>query len=170
MSDQLCLYSPSFQGIWSYWKSRDGWQLGDVCVMPIRHAAATPPSACAPRRRRAPAPRSQIHDLLVANHFCSHMTSLLDWFHSAVEGGKIKQMLFEIAAAVQGGGERGGGGVRGGRLLERWSEGWKWRERESVIQSARCHVVTRYIAGKCYSMNQHFFSQCGAFFPRAEVF
>lgn len=109
MSDRLCLYSPSFQGIWSYWKSGDGWQLWDVCVMPIRHAPATPcvrlhPCVTQPVRKRARGPCSPIHGILVANHFCSHMTSLPDWFRSTVEGGKIKQMLFEIAATVPWGG------------------------------------------------------------------
>lgn len=103
-----------------------------VCMCPASQAV----------RQRAQAPCSQICVILVANHFCSHMTSLPDWFHSAVEGGKIKQMLSEIAAAVQGGGGRGSG--VGGCLLERWSEGWKWRETESVMQSALCHVVTWY--------------------------
>lgn len=53
---------------------------------------------------------------------------------------------------------RGGSGV-GGCLLERWSEGWKRRERESVMQSALCHVVTWYSGGRCYSINQQSFQQ-----------
>ena len=114
---------------------------------------ARPPCVSRRRDRGHGAPCSQIHVILAANHFCSHMTSLPDWFHSAVEGGKIKQMLSGIAAAVRrggrGGGGRGGGSGVGGCLLERWSEGWRWRERESVIQSAApCHVVTRYSGGK----------------------
>lgn len=56
----------------------------------------------------------------------------------------------------------------GQRLQERWSEEWKRREKESVIQPALCHVVTRHIAGKCYSIKQHFCSQRGGFF--VEVF
>lgn len=46
MSDRLCLYSPGFRGIWSYWKTGDGWQLGDVCVMPIRRTPAVPLCVC----------------------------------------------------------------------------------------------------------------------------
>lgn len=142
MSDRLCLYSPSFQGIWSYWKSGDGWQLRDVYVMSGSRVLAVAAvclrmHACmhASTTRRAEVLCSQIHVISVANHFCSHMTSLPDWFHSAVEGGKIKQMS-EIASRKRGGWKRtggeGGSGV-GGCVLERWSEGLKWRERESVI-------------------------------------
>lgn len=169
MSDRLCLYSPSFQGIWSYWKSGDGWQLWDVCVMPIRHAPATPcvrlhPCVTQPVRKRARGPCSPIHGILVAYHFCSHMTSLPDWFHSTVEGGKIKQMLFEIAATVPWGGCVGS--EVGGCLLERWSEGWKWRERESVTQSAPCHVVMWSSRRRCYSINQQSFHKLLLFTAR----
>ncbi len=133
------------------------------CVFACAHLQACMCPASQAVRQRAQAPCSQIHVILVANHFCSHMTSLPDWFHSAVEGGKIKQMLSEIAA-VQGGG-RGGSRV-GGCLLERWSEGWKWRERESVMQSALCHVVTWYSGGRCYSINQQSFQQLFLFTAR----
>lgn len=153
MSDRLCLYSPSFRGDFNLLKVW-WWVTAGRCLWCL--SGMRRPACCMFVRQRARAPCSQIHVILVANHFCSHMTTLPDWFYSAVQGGKIKQMLFEIAAIVQGG-RRGGGQRWGVCLLERWSEGWKWREGESVIQSALCHVVTWYKGGRCYSINRHSF-------------
>lgn len=158
MSDRLCLYSPSFRGIWSYWKSGDGWQLAEVCAMPSRRACVGRGVAClwmracirSSCRQRAEVLCSQIHVILVANHFGSHMTSLPDWFHSAVEGGKIKQMS-EIASGcagkadggVWGGGGGGGGSGVGGCVLERWSEGEGEKENQSSSQHCAmwCHAI-----------------------------